>query len=41
VFENKLLGIIFMAKREEVAREWIKLNNEELNNLHSSPNIFE
>jgi hypothetical protein len=30
---------IFGPKREEVTREWIKLHNEKLNDLYSSPNI--
>jgi hypothetical protein len=41
VFQKKLLRRIFGPKRDEVAREWIKLNNEELNNLYYLPNIFE
>ena len=28
-----------MPKRDEVAREWRKLRNEELNDLYSSHNI--
>ena len=39
VFENRVLGIIFGPKRDEVTREWRKLNKEELNDLYSSPNI--
>ena len=37
VFENRVLRI-FGPKRDEVAREWRKLN-EELNDLYSSPDI--
>ena len=33
VFENKLFRIIFGSKRDEVAGEWRKLHNEELNEL--------
>ena len=40
VFENKVLRRIFEPKRDEVTMEWRKLHNEELNNLHSSPNII-
>jgi len=39
MFENRVLRIIFGPKRDEVTREWRKLQNEELNNLYSSPNI--
>jgi hypothetical protein len=39
VFENKVLRRIFGPKRDEVTRDWRKLHNEELNDLHSSPNI--
>jgi hypothetical protein len=38
VFENRVLRRIFGPKRDEVTRVWIKLHNEELHNLHSSPN---
>jgi len=37
VFENRVLRRIFGHKRDEVT--WIKLHNEELNDLYSSPNI--
>jgi hypothetical protein len=30
---------ILAPKRDEVKREWRKLDNEELNDLYSSPNI--
>ena len=40
VFENRVLRRIFGPKRDEVTREWRKLGNEELNNLHSSPNTI-
>jgi hypothetical protein len=36
VFENRILRRIFGPKRDEVAGEWRKLHNEELNNLYSS-----
>ena len=41
VFENRVLRRIFEPKRDEVTSEWRKLYNEELNNLYSSPNIFQ
>jgi hypothetical protein len=40
VFENRVLGRIFGPKREEVARGWRRLHNEELHNLYPSPNII-
>jgi len=39
VFENRVLRRIFVPKRDEVRGEWRKLHNEEVNDLHSSPNI--
>jgi hypothetical protein len=40
VFENRVLRNIFRPKREEVTREWRRLQYEELNDLYSSPNII-
>ena len=37
MFENRVLRRIFGPKRDEVAGEWRKLYNEELNDLRSSP----
>ena len=39
VFENRVLWRIFWPKRNDVIREWRKLNNEGFNDLHSSLNI--
>jgi len=39
VFQNRVLMRIFRPKRDEVAEECIKLHNEELNDLYSSPSI--
>jgi len=39
VFENRVLRGIFGPKRDEVTREWRKLNNKELNELYCSPNV--
>jgi hypothetical protein len=40
VFENRVLRRIFGPKRDEVTGGWMKLHNEELHNLYSSPNII-
>jgi hypothetical protein len=40
VFESRELGRIFGPKREEVAKGWRRLHNEELHNLYASLNIF-
>ena len=39
MFENRGLRKIFWPKRGDEAGEWRKLHKEELNDLHSSPNI--
>jgi hypothetical protein len=39
VFENRVLRRVFGPRRDEVTGEWRKLNNEELNDLYSLPNI--
>ena len=41
LFENRVLRRIFGPKRDEVAGEWRKLHNEELNILYCSPNIVQ
>jgi hypothetical protein len=40
VFENRVLRRIFGHKRDEMTGGWRKLQNEELHNLYSSPNII-
>jgi len=37
-FENRVLRRIFGPKGDEVTREWEKLQNEKLNDLHGSRN---
>jgi len=39
VFENRVFRRIFGPRRDVVTGEWIKLHNEELNDLYCSPNI--
>ena len=39
VSENTVLRGIFGPKRDEIAGEWRKLHNEELNDLYCSPNM--
>jgi len=41
MFKNKVLRRIFGPKRDEVTREWRELHNVELNDLYSSPNMFQ
>jgi hypothetical protein len=40
VSENRILRRIFGPKREEVARGWRRLHNEELHSLYISPNVI-
>jgi hypothetical protein len=40
VFENRVLRRLFGPERDEVKGEWRKLQNGELHNLYSSPNII-
>jgi hypothetical protein len=40
VFENRVLRKIFEPKRDEVKGGWMKLHNEELRDLYSSPRII-
>ena len=39
VFENMVLRRIFGPRRDKVKGEWRRLNNEELNDWYSSPNV--
>jgi hypothetical protein len=40
MFENRVLRRIFGPKRDEVTGGWMKLYNEELHDLYSSPSII-
>jgi hypothetical protein len=40
VFENRVLRRMFRPKREEVAGGWRRLQNEELHDLYTSPNVI-
>jgi len=40
LFENVVLRRIFGPRMNEVAGEWRRFHNEELNDLYSSPNIL-
>jgi hypothetical protein len=40
VFDNTGLIRIFGPKRDDVTGEWMKLHNEELHNLYSSPDFI-
>ena len=41
VFDNRVLRRVLGPKRDEVAGEWRKLHNEELNDLYCSLNIVQ
>jgi hypothetical protein len=40
MFENRVLRRIFGPKRDEATGQWRKLQNRELHNLYSSPDII-
>ena len=40
VFENRALRKIFGHKRDDVTGEWRRLQNEQLHDLYSSPDII-
>jgi hypothetical protein len=37
---NRVLKIIFGPKRDELRGGWIKLHNEELHDLYTSPSVI-
>jgi hypothetical protein len=39
VFESVVLRRVFGPRRDEVAEDWRRLHNEDLNDLYCSPNI--
>ena len=41
MFEIRVLRRLFGPKSEEVTGEWIKPNNEKLNDLYCFPNIIQ
>jgi len=41
VFGNRVLRRIFGPKKGQLTGEWSRLHYEELNDLYSSPNIFQ
>jgi hypothetical protein len=40
MFENRVLRIMFVPKRDEVKGEWRKLRNEELNDVYCIPKYW-
>jgi hypothetical protein len=39
-FKNRVMGKIFGSKRDEIRGEWRRLDNVELYDLYSTPNVF-
>jgi hypothetical protein len=40
VFENRVLRELFGPKRDDVAGDWRRLHNQELDDMYFSPNTF-